>query len=42
MKLDFILSKEEEKPAGKTELIYDLAIIGGGAGRDDRCRVRCS
>ena len=30
MELDFILSKEEEKPAGKTELIYDLLIIGGG------------
>jgi len=31
MELDFILSKEEEKkPAGKTELIYDLVIIGGG------------
>jgi alkyl hydroperoxide reductase subunit F len=30
MELDFILSKEEEKPTGKTELIYDLVIIGGG------------
>ena len=30
MELDFILSKEEEKRAGKTELIYDLVIIGGG------------
>jgi len=30
MELDFILSKEEEKPTGKTELIYDLLIIGGG------------
>ncbi|MEE9191272.1 MAG: FAD-dependent oxidoreductase [Candidatus Aerophobetes bacterium] len=30
MDLDFILSKEEEKPTGKTELIYDLVIIGGG------------
>ncbi|MFQ5835325.1 MAG: NAD(P)/FAD-dependent oxidoreductase [bacterium] len=30
MELDFILSKEEEKPAGKAELIYDLVIIGGG------------
>ena len=31
MELDFVLSKEEEKkPAGKTELIYDLVIIGGG------------
>lgn len=30
MELDFILSKEEKGPAGKTELIYDLAIIGGG------------
>ncbi len=30
MELDFILSKEEEGPAGKTELTYDLAIIGGG------------
>ncbi len=30
MELDFILSKEEKGPAGKTGLIYDLAIIGGG------------
>jgi len=30
MELDFVLSKEEKGPAGKTELIYDLAIIGGG------------
>jgi len=30
MELDFILSKEEKGPSGKTELIYDLAIIGGG------------
>jgi len=30
MELDFILSKEERGPAGKTELIYDLGIIGGG------------
>lgn len=30
MELDFILSQEEEKPIGKTELIYDLVIIGGG------------
>jgi alkyl hydroperoxide reductase subunit F len=30
MELDFILSKEEGKPTGKTELIYDLLIIGGG------------
>ncbi|MFQ6067427.1 MAG: NAD(P)/FAD-dependent oxidoreductase [bacterium] len=30
MELDFILSKEEEKRTGKTELIYDLVIIGGG------------
>jgi len=30
MELDFILSREEEKPTGKTELIYDLVIIGGG------------
>ncbi len=30
MELDFILSKEEEGGAGKTELIYDLVIIGGG------------
>jgi len=30
MELDFILSKEEKGPAGKTELIYDLGIIGGG------------
>ena len=30
MELDFVLSKEERGPAGKTELIYDLAIIGGG------------
>jgi alkyl hydroperoxide reductase subunit F len=30
MELDFILSKEEKGPGGKTELIYDLAIIGGG------------
>ncbi len=29
MELDFILSKEEEKPTGKSELIYDLLIIGG-------------
>ena len=31
MELDFILSKEEEKPTGNTELIYDLLVIGGGA-----------
>ena len=30
MELEFILSKEEKGPAGKTELIYDLGIIGGG------------
>ena len=30
MELDFILSKEEKGPAGNTELIYDLVIIGGG------------
>ena len=30
MELDFVLSKEEKGPSGKTELIYDLAIIGGG------------
>ena len=30
MELDFILSKEEKGSAGKAELIYDLAIIGGG------------
>ncbi len=30
MELDFILSKEEKGPSGKTELIYDLVIIGGG------------
>ncbi|GAI14282.1 unnamed protein product, partial [marine sediment metagenome] len=30
MELDFILSQEEEKSTGKTELIYDLVIIGGG------------
>jgi len=30
MELDFVLSKEEKGPAGKSELIYDLAIIGGG------------
>ena len=30
MELDFVLSQEEEKPTGKTELIYDLVIIGGG------------
>ncbi|TET61681.1 FAD-dependent oxidoreductase, partial [Candidatus Aerophobetes bacterium] len=30
MELDFILSKEEAKSTGKTELTYDLAIVGGG------------
>jgi len=30
MELDFVLSKEEKVPAGKTKLIYDLVIIGGG------------
>ncbi|MBA7500748.1 NADH dehydrogenase [subsurface metagenome] len=30
MELDFILSEEKKGPAGKTGLIYDLAIIGGG------------
>lgn len=30
MELDFVLSKEKKAPSGKTELIYDLAIIGGG------------
>ena len=30
MELDFILSKEEKRGAGKTELIYDVVIIGGG------------
>lgn len=30
MELDFILSEEKKGPAGKTESIYDLAIIGGG------------
>jgi len=30
MELDFVLSKEEKAPSGKTDLIYDLAIIGGG------------
>jgi len=30
MELDFVLSKEGKGPAGKSDLIYDLAIIGGG------------
>jgi len=30
MELDFLLSKEEAKSTGKTELTYDLVIIGGG------------
>ncbi len=30
MELNFILSEEKKGPAGKTESIYDLAIIGGG------------
>ncbi|TES85543.1 FAD-dependent oxidoreductase [Candidatus Aerophobetes bacterium] len=30
MELDFVLSKEEAKSTGKSELTYDLVIVGGG------------
>ena len=30
MELDFILSREEKTPPGKTGIIYSLIIIGGG------------
>ncbi len=30
MELDFLLSKEEAKSTGKSELAYDVVIIGGG------------